>query len=251
MSHSVRHRSPSVYSPYGLPAGVKWLLIVNTSLFVVYFFAARAGYGQLFRDLGLWPRAVLTLPAIWQLATYMFLHDPFGFAHILFNMLALWMFGADLERDWGTRRFLKYYFLCGVGAGVCVIVANLIAGTLDTRTIGSSGAIYGLLLAFGLLYPDRIVLFSFLFPIKAKYFVMIIGAIAFLSSLGASGSGVSHVAHLGGMIFGYIYLRRRRFRIDLSGPIWRLIQQWRIRRAKKKFEVYLRTKEGGRNRHIH
>src|SRR5207244_9281421 len=113
-----------------------------------------------------------------QLFTYMFLHDPGGFGHILFNMLALWMFGADLERHWGTRKFLKFYFLCGIGAGLCVVVGNYLFGNPLTRTIGASGAIYGLLMAFGVLWPDRTVLFSFLFPIKAKYFVMIIGGIA-------------------------------------------------------------------------
>src|SRR5574341_982124 len=160
MAYSERqYATSSRFYSAGLPPGVKWLLIVNSALFVIYFLGVRAGYGHLFQDLGLWPRAVLTLPALWQLLTYLFLHDPYGFAHILFNMLALWMFGSDLERDWGTRRFLKYYFLCGVGAGLCVVAANLAAGTLDTRTIGSAGAIYGLLLAFGLLYPDRIVLF--------------------------------------------------------------------------------------------
>ena len=240
----------------GLPPGVKWLLIVNCGLFVVHFLAnsllAGTGFRSLFRDLSLRPSEVLSLPpALWQLVTYMFLHDPRGFAHILFNMLALWMFGTDLERSWGTRSFLKYYFLCGVGAGLCVVAANLFAGTLGTSTIGSSGAVYGLLLAFGILYPDRMVLLGFLFPIKAKYFVMIIGAIAFLSSIGASGSGVSHVAHLGGMIFGYIYLKKGRFRVNLFDSVLRRIQVWRMERAKRKFQVYMTRQDTKRNRHIH
>jgi membrane associated rhomboid family serine protease len=171
-------------------------------------------------------------------------------------MFALWMFGADLERTWGTRRFLRYYFLCGIGAGVCVVAGNLLYGTPDTRTIGSSGAIYGVLLAFGLLFPDTVVLFSFLFPIKAKYFVMIIGAIAFLSSLGAGGSGVSHVAHLGGMIFGYFYLKSRFLRgraapTDLVAALRRQWEDYRLQRAKRRFEVYLRKKEGDRDRWVH
>jgi membrane associated rhomboid family serine protease len=240
----------------GLPPGVKWLLIVNCGLFVVYFLVyslgAGTGYGSLFRNLSLRPDEVLSLPpAFWQFVTYMFLHDPRGFAHILFNMLALWMFGTDLERSWGTRSFLKYYFLCGVGAGLCVVAANLFAGTLNTSTIGSSGAIYGLLLAFGILYPDRMVLLGFLFPIKAKYFVMIIGAIAFLSSIGASGSGVSHVAHLGGMIFGYLYLKKGRFRVDLVDVVSRRVQTWRRERARKKFQVYMAKQDGRRNHRIH
>ncbi|MFN3325907.1 MAG: rhomboid family intramembrane serine protease [Bryobacteraceae bacterium] len=221
---------------------MKWLLISNIALFVLYFFAVRSDFGDIFYYFGLIPRAVFQLLAVWQLFTYMFLHSPFGFGHILFNMLTLWMFGTSLERTWGTRRFLQYYFLCGVGAGVCVVIGNLLFGTLDTRTIGASGAIYGLLLAFGMLFPNTTVYFSFLFPIKAKYFVMILGAIAFLSSLGATGGGVSHVAHLGGMIFGFLYLKSRRTDIDLFGSIDRWYRQWKIQRAKRKFQVYLRKR---------
>lgn len=238
MRYDTRPRSTGSQFSGFLPLGVKWLLISNIALFVLYYFGVRFGYGQYFSLFALVPRAVLEQFTIWQLFTYMFLHDPLGFGHILFNMLSLWMFGADLERTWGTQRFLTYYFLCGIGAGICVIVANLFFGSLDTRTIGASGAIYGLLMAFGLLYPDRTVLFSFLFPIKAKYFVMILGAIAFLSSF-ASNNGVSNVAHLGGMLFGYVYLRTRFRHVDWS-YLGRQYRQWKLQRAKKKFQVYMR-----------
>ncbi|MBI3210639.1 MAG: rhomboid family intramembrane serine protease [Candidatus Solibacter usitatus] len=230
-----------------VPVGVKWLLISNIALFVIYFFAVRTEAGPFFYPLGLIPRDVLGSFAIWQLVSYMFLHDPNGFSHILFNMLALWMFGADLERDWGRKAFLKYYFLCGIGAGICAVFANALFGSMATRTIGASGAIYGLLLAFGVLYPERVVLFSFLFPIKAKYFVMIIGAIAFMSSLGATGGGVSHVAHLGGMVFGYAYLKGlRRRKISFGNTLNRAYQRWRLYRAKRKFEVYLSKQNNDR-----
>lgn len=239
-------RSPFLGQAGGIfPQGVKWLLIVNIALFLLYFFAVRTGGGAYFAPLALSPRAVLGFPALWQLVTYLFLHDPGGFSHILFNMLTLWMFGADLERAWGTRRFLKYYFLCDIGAGVCVVLAHVLFGSSGRPTIGASGAIYGLLLAFGVLFPDAMVLFSFLFPIKAKYFVMIIGAIVFLSSLGAGGDGVSHVAHLGGMVFGYLYLKRfrARVRLDVAGSLGRAWREWKMRRAKRKFQVYLRKRE--------
>lgn len=244
----MRYRDSHSFSGYSsgfFPPGVKWLLIANTALFVIYFFLARTEFGPLFRVFALTPAAVLHHFAIWQLVTYMFLHDPFGFGHILFNMLALWMFGRDLESTWGTRRFLNYYFICGIGAAICDVVVSGIAGNYQTSTIGASGAIYGLLLAFGLLYPDRTVLFSFLFPIKAKYFVMIMGAIAFMSSVGSSGSGISHVAHLGGMLFGYFYLRGRFATVDISG-IRRRYETWKIRRARRKFEVYMKKKNPGR-----
>jgi membrane associated rhomboid family serine protease len=252
MAYSDRYYART-FSPGGyFPTGVKWLLISNTALWLLYFVAVRSGFAAVFQHFGLVPAQVLHTFAIWQLFTYMFLHDPFGFGHILFNMLTLWMFGADLERSWGTRRFLKFYFLCGVGAGVCVVFANYLFGSPFTRTIGASGAIYGLLMAFGVTYPNTTVLFSFLFPIKAKYFVMIIGAIAFLSSFGAN-TGVSNVAHLGGMLFGYIYLKTelrrpsssRSRKFDPVGGLRREFQNWRMQRAKKKFEVYLRKHGGG------
>lgn len=244
--------SGSFTSEY-FPTAVKWLLISNIALFVIYFLAVRTGFGYLFYPFGLIPATVLRSFGVWQLVTYMFLHDPYGFGHILFNMLTLWMFGADLERSWGRSAFLRFYFICGIGAGICVVVANALFGSLNTRTIGASGAIYGVLLAFGLLFPDRIVLFSFLFPIKAKYFVMIIGAIAFLSSIGGSGSGVSHVAHLGGMVFGYAYLKgylgKRRW--NLLEPLRRAYQRWRLERAKKKFQVYMRKQDSKPDRWVH
>jgi len=236
---------PVTLGYYGaVPPGVKWLLISNTVLFVLYFLAVRAGLGSWFVPFSLIPRAVLSGWGLYQLVTYMFLHSPWGFGHILFNMLALWMFGCDLERSWGTRRFLRYYFLCGIGAGICAVIGNWLYGTLDTRTIGASGAIYGVLLAFGMLFPDATVLFSFLFPIKAKYFVLIIGAIAFLSSLGATGSGVSHVAHLGGMVFGLLYLKSQYRRWSLTEWARLRYSRWKLARARRRFQLYMRKQSG-------
>jgi membrane associated rhomboid family serine protease len=242
------------------PQGVKWLLIVNVAVFLVFFFAVHSGYGGAFLPFYLTPAEVVGSLSVWQLVTYMFLHDPFGFMHILFNMLTLWMFGLDLERTWGTRRFLRYYFLCGIGAGICVVVANLLFGNPGARTIGASGAIYGLLLAFGMLYPDRQVLFSFLFPMKAKYFVMILGAIAFLSSFAAPGGPVSHIAHLGGMLFGYFYIRsgrsasytrRPKRTLSLLGTAQAWYKEWKVQRARKKFQVYMQKRQQDRDRFVH
>jgi len=241
-----RHRYTGTSS--FLPPGVKWLLIANVAVFVVDYFALALFRADPFRPFGLVPRQVLSSGYLWQLASYMFLHG--GFWHILVNMLTLWMFGLDLERDWGTRRFLEYYFLCGVGAGLCVIGASTLFGGMGSRTIGASGAIYGVLLGFGLLYPDRVVLFSFLFPIKAKYFVMIMGAIAFMSSFSA-GSGVSHIAHLGGMIFGYLYLKTRLPRVNPLGGLKRRYREWKLERARRKFQVYLRKHDPKRDRWVH
>ena len=143
------------------------------------FFGSFFSGDEIFGPFMLVPNQVLH-GAVWQLFTYLFLHSLASPGHILFNMLGLWMFGAPIEETWGTRRFLQYYFLCGVGAGICVVAAALAFGGASQPTIGASGAIYGLLLAFGMLFPEQEILVMFLFPIKAKYMVMIFGAIAFV-----------------------------------------------------------------------
>jgi membrane associated rhomboid family serine protease len=168
-----------------------------------------------------------------------------GITHLLFNMLALWMFGTPLESDWGTRQFLKYYFICGIGAGVCDVALNALTGNWVTSTIGASGAIYGLLLAFGVCYPEQTVLMGFLFPIRAKYMVMIYAAIELYLSIGVN-TGVSNIAHLGGMVVGFLYLKSRLPRLKLRLPDWQgAYRQWKLQRAKKKFQVYMR-KHGDR-----
>ena len=233
-----------------MPPGVKWLLTINTIVFVIYFLSVQLRITplvMLFHALSLIPSWVVMGAVIWQPATYLFLHSPYGFGHILFNMLTLWMFGSDLERDWGTRRFLNYYFFCGIGAGLCDVAARFLLGgerDLNIPTIGASGAIYGLLMAFGMLYPNRTVYFGLLFPIPARVFVLILGGIAFLSTFGAAGSRISHMAHLGGMIFGFYYLRLRPgfFDIDWMGSL----RLWRRRRAQRRFEVYMRKQGRGR-----
>src|SRR5260370_24517617 len=202
MGYNTRYRSFNDSS--FLPTGVKWLLISNVVIFLLFYIAPEAVKENALM-LSLVPVMVLKHFAIWQLATYMFLHG--GIEHILFNMLALWMFGTPLEQDWGTRRFLKYYFICGIGAGLFDLALNILLGNWRNTTIGASGAIYGLLLAFGVCYPDQTVLMSFLFPIKAKYMVMIYAAIELYMSMGAGNSGVSNVAHLGGMAVVFVYLK--------------------------------------------
>jgi membrane associated rhomboid family serine protease len=242
MRHSTRYRLNTFFSSTNFPQGVKWLLISNTAVFVLSYVAYQAGLGNIFGPFALVPRLVVYHFAIWELATYLFLHG--GVWHLLFNMLTLWMFGVTLERDWGTRKFLKYYFLCGIGAGVCDVTVNALLGNWHTSTIGASGAIYGVLLAFGVLYPEATILFLFLFPIQAKYFVMIYGAMALLGSLNVN-SGVSNVAHLGGMIFGLIYLKVRFPKVD-TYEMRRWYRNYKMQRAKKKFQVYMRKHGSGR-----
>lgn len=252
-SPGMAHRSRSMISSMGggpVPPAVKWLLIANTAIFLVSFFAEMLGFGAVFALLGLSPLMVLKSGTIWQFVTYMFIHSPTGIGHILFNMLALWMFGSDLERDWGTRFFWKYYLVCGVGAGLMDLVIRLTFGLpLNVLIIGASGAIFGLLLAFGMLYPNRTILFMLLFPIQAKYFVMIIGGIAFLMSF-QSGDNVSHITHLSGMLFGFLYLSARRRRFNLISYVTQEYQAYKLRQAKKKFQVYMRKRDKGEDRWV-
>jgi len=152
---------------------------------------------------GLIPILVWKKYFLWQLFTYIFLHG--GFSHIFFNLLALWWFGGELENYWGSKKFLFYFLFCGIGAGICTV---LFTPDIYQRipVIGASGAIYGILLAFAWLFPNRPILIYFLFPVPAKYMVIIFGLIEFFSSMGGSGGGVAHLTHLGGLLFGFFYM---------------------------------------------
>ena len=247
MRYDTRYRSPSSLFNWSFPSGVKWLIISNVAVYLIYFFGSLINKAPIFASFELVPAEVVR-GAVWQLVTYLFLHSLGSLWHIVFNMLALWMFGTPIEETWGTRRFLQYYFICGIGAGVCVVVANLFPfGSPNQPTIGASGAIYGLLLAFGMLFPNQTVLLSFLFPIKAKYMVMIFGAIAFLSSF-QTGSTVSNLAHLGGMLFGFAYIKMQ-FGARRTAQTRFDFQQWwkeyKLQRARKKFKVYLKKHGSG------
>jgi membrane associated rhomboid family serine protease len=232
------------FGPGPITPAVKVIIWANIAMFVVSQFL-----GWIVEYLGLSPQAVLERGFLWQLATYMFLHA--GALHILFNMLGIWMFGVELERLWGTRFFARYYAITGVGAGITAVVASLLPvdalqATYGAITIGASGALYGLLLAFAMYYPDRPILMFLLFPIPAKYFVMILGAMAFLV---APGSQVSNAAHLGGLLFGYVYLRGRGGG-GLTAEIKYRYLKWKMNRLRRKFDVY----SGGKSdwdRHIH
>jgi rhomboid family protein len=250
MSFRSRTRATGIFYIPGFPKGVKWLLISNVAIFIITYFAAVAGRSGPLIFLKLIPVAVVKDFFIWQLVTYAFLHG--GFGHIIWNMLALWMFGADLERVWGTRRFVKFYFFCAVGSGICVVLLNYLLpwGNPNSATIGSSGAILGILMVYAILFPDREILWGFLIPIKVKYFVMIIGVVAFLSSFGVN-SGVSNFAHLGGLLFGYLFLKTPNMQFDPVEPMRRQYRDWKLQRAKRKFQLYLRKQDSRRGPKVH
>ncbi|MFQ6032595.1 MAG: rhomboid family intramembrane serine protease [Candidatus Zixiibacteriota bacterium] len=185
------------FGPSGITKAVKYLLLVNVGV----FFLELLWGSELIYLFGLTP-ALVKKGFIWQLFTYMFLHG--GLFHILFNMFALWMFGCDIERSWGTKEFLRYYFITGVGAGFFTFFLSF---NSHIPTIGASGAIFGILVAFAMMFPDRPIYLYFLFPIKAKYLVIFFAVIEFLASFRHTSDGIGHFAHLGGMVIGYIYIK--------------------------------------------
>lgn len=226
-----------------VPPAIRTLLIACTSVFVVQtLLSALSPAGAAFFEtrFGLIPYAVLR-GYIWQLGTYIFLHASLW--HLLINLLVLWMFGKDLELTWGSRRFYSYFFLCGIGAAIIhvAVKAALVhfgIGTFNTGpTMGASGAIFGVLIAMAVLYPHQQVwVFPFPVSIPMRPFVAIMGAIEFYYTFTAPGDGVSHVCHLGGMLVGYIYLRRGSFLYNSRN----FFSDWKRRRLRKKFDVYVR-----------
>ena len=242
MGYSTRHYARSYVGGGGTPEGLKLLLIANVAVYLLQMFGLNDILMSLFAAQV--PGGFGTFYP-WQIVTYMFLHG--GFLHIGFNMLMLWMFGRELEWTWGRRKFLQYYFFCGIGAGICIIVLGLLSG--DPRpTIGASGAIYGVFLASAMLWPDREVLIYFLFPIKMKYLVALLGAFALFGSFNSGGT-ISNIGHLGGLLAGYVYFKMGGLgRINFSpmASAQDAYKSWKLRRAKKKFQVYMK-KHGHRS----
>jgi membrane associated rhomboid family serine protease len=234
------------FGPGPLSPALKALIATNVGLFFAAYLVP-----ELTIVFGLRPADVMLEGRLWQVVTYMFLHGNVG--HVLFNMLALWMFGTELERTWGTRAFLRYYFVVGIAAAISTILASALlpfaARTFYTTTIGASGAIYGLLLAYGLLFPNRPIMLYFVFPIPAKYFVMILGAIALLMSVSDSGGGVAHITHLGGLLAGYLLLRGRRF--SPANEVRYRYLRWKMERARKRFGVYSGGRKDDWDKHVH
>ena len=189
------------YKPQLFTDAIKVLVSVN---FTIFFLQTISGKERLLFELfGLVSRAVWSDFMIWQPFTYLFFHGNSW--HILINMFVLWMFGSELEYAWGKKNFLKYYFMTGVGAGLVTCLFNLLS---DIPVVGASGAVYGILLAYGLSFPNRTVYLYGLVPIKSIWFVIAIGALAFFSSF-REATQISHLTHISGMAIGYIMLKRR------------------------------------------
>jgi membrane associated rhomboid family serine protease len=189
-----------------LPPGTRTLLLLNVAVFALQVLG---GNDVLIEYFALWPPASRAFEP-WQLLSYAFLHG--GAVHLLFNMLALWMFGADVERVWGRKRFLTYYFTCVLSAGLTQVLFTYLTGS-QFETIGASGGVFGLLLAFGMMYPHRTILLIFPpIPMPAWLFVTVYGLLELWFGVSGIERDVAHFAHLGGMLGGYLMIRYGRSR---------------------------------------
>ena len=240
-----------------IPTMTKNLLVVNVLAFIATFVFERSGV-DLTRLLGL-HFFLASEFHIYQFITYMFLHG--GFTHILFNMFALWMFGSVIERVWGPKKFLFYYICCGVGAGFTQELVQYITYSMEGiaayqyvnaggvqmttdayinlwTTIGASGAVYGILLAFGMIFPnERLFIIPFPFPIKAKWLIVGYIAIELFSAMSGPGDGVAHMAHLGGMLFGFLLIRYWQKHPDSSAGFGRSRGQEFFDNLKRKYDA--------------
>jgi len=227
--------------------GVQWLIVATFAIFflqvLIWVYAGHLAHQKMLYWLGLVPAGVFPGLRIWQPFTYIFFHAPDDFRHVFFNMFFLWMFGRELELVWGKVRFVRYYFLTGIGAGLIEVLVKTLP-TLWGRapsfvpTIGASGAIFGIFAACMILFPDRQVRVFFLpIFISMRSFVLGLAAMEFFLPLlfGSAGDNVSHVCHLGGMLVGWVYLRRGSFLYGVRNTV----TDWQYRRNRKRFEVYI------------
>ena len=210
----------AAYKPQLFTDAIKILVSVNFGIYILQSVSGKEDV--FFRLFGLVPSTFISDLMLWQPFTYMFFHAPFyssvGISHILLNMLGLWVFGRELEQAWGKTKFLRYYFITGIGSGLITYFFQM---SSDNPVIGASGAVYGILLAYGVSYPNRILYIWGLIPVRSMWLVIIMGSIAFFGLLG-NADGISHVTHISGMLIGYVLLKKK----------WRWRDIWFVIRKK-------------------
>src|ERR1700722_15421828 len=233
-------RTHRISFDFYITPGVQLLIIANVAVYIleafIHYFGGVNGYNWLLKWFGLVPAGVIPLLRVWQPFTYLFLHDINSIWHIVLNMFTLWMFGREVELVWGKNRFLRYYFLTGVGAGIINVIVKTVPalfghGFSYVPTIGASGAIFGIMIACAILFPDRRV---YLFPIPVamsmRVVVGIMAAFTFLGTFGLGDDKVSHLCHLGGMLIGWLYLRRGSFLYGVRNTV----TDWQHKRNRRR-----------------
>jgi membrane associated rhomboid family serine protease len=221
------------YKPQLFTDAIKVLVSVN---FCIYILQSVSGKEDaFFRLFGLVPSTFMSDLMLWQPFTYMFFHAPFyssvGISHILLNMLGLWVFGRELEQAWGKTKFLRYYFITGIGSGLITYFFQM---SSDNPVIGASGAVYGILLAYGVSYPNRMLYIWGLIPVRSMWLVIIMGSIAFFGLLG-NADGISHVTHISGMLIGYVLLKKKWRWRDIWFAIRKKTIEFQVQRHEEKF----------------
>ncbi|MDY6935501.1 MAG: rhomboid family intramembrane serine protease [Spirochaetota bacterium] len=231
------------------------LILINVVIFAIQVFTAKhqaiysiSGFNGrssvITFYLGLIPALVVEKGFIWQIVSYMFLHSTVSFVHIFFNMYALLIFGVPIEQEWGSRRLLFYYFFCGIGAGMTIFIINSISQGIGyyIPTIGASGAVFGLLLAFGILFPNAEILLFFVLPVKAKYLVIIFGGLELFFEFSGGQGTISHIGHLGGLLAGLIYFfTQKRRGIKFKSKVM-------IAKGKKRYIANKSSEQAGKDR---
>lgn len=187
---------------------VKTLIIINIAVFILTHLLSRFPWFLIF---GMVPALLVSKLMLWQLFTYMFLHV--GLWHLVLNMLMLWFFGPAIEAAWGRKQFLFYYFFTGIGAALCSLLTSFGSQTV---VVGASGAIFAILVAYALMFPESVILLFFIFPMKMKQAVFVLAGINLLGAISAPNSGIAYFAHLGGGLFGYLYLKSEWLRLKVS-----------------------------------
>ncbi len=221
-----------VYKPQIFTDAIKILVTINIGIYLLQSISSKEDV--FFRLFGLVPSAFISDWMLWQPFTYMFLHAPFyssvGISHILLNMLGLWVFGRELEQAWGKNKFLKYYFITGVGSG---LITYLFQMGSNSPVIGASGAVYGILLAYGISYPNRMLYIWGIIPVRSMWLVIIMGSIAFFGILG-NADGISHITHIAGMVVGYTLLKKSWRWKDFMFAIRKKTIEYQVQRSEEK-----------------
>jgi len=246
-------RNQNMHMQFGGPLtpNVKKLLIINAVIFLVQVIAGRlVGPNVIERYFGLSYPGFMYKLHIWQVFTYMFLHSTANFFHILFNMLSLWMFGGELEQHWGSKIFIKFYIICGLGGGFFSLLLDFfMKQTSYSLTIGASGAVFGIFLAFAMIWPNREIYVFAIFPIKVKYLV---GFMIFIAVVGIlqPQSKVSHIGHLGGLITAFFYIRYFINKSSVTKPktsspglLQTFLKKIRLNKKKKLIDTRIKAKK--------
>jgi membrane associated rhomboid family serine protease len=241
-----------------LTPAVKALIIFISVIFIIQQIGSHIPFGgyslnsHIIAFFGLSHNGLILQHHVWQIFTYMFIH--IGWTHVIFNLLGLWMFGGDLENLWGTARFIRYILCTGIGAGICIALLNaytaqpnILPTSANFPTMGVSGVVFALLLAYGMTWPNKEVLVFFILPVKIKYVVIFFGIFSFfatLDSINGIGDSISHIAHLGGILFGFVILQIwSRRKAQKIGILTKLIKQHRLNRKKKVIDSRIKAKQ--------